>query len=129
MRRFPRLAAGYARAFTSVRFGAGSEDRAQRAQTRVLAALDHLESELGTNDYLVGERFTVADLTAASLFYPLVLPAEGPRVDARPATLTRVREALAERRGVGWIEEMFRRHRRRGASRTSADRPVPTMAS
>ena len=42
------------------------------------AALDRLESELGVSEYLVGEEFTVADLTAASLFYPLVLPPEGP---------------------------------------------------
>lgn len=45
---------------------------------QTLGALDRLESEPGQKQYLVGERFTVADLTAAALFYPLVMPPEGP---------------------------------------------------
>ena len=35
--------------------------------------------------YLVGDRFTVADLTAASLLYPLVQPPEGPVASAAAA--------------------------------------------
>jgi hypothetical protein len=54
----------------------------------------------------------VADLTAASLFYPLVLPPEGPPAFRPPAQFARFRDALRERRGFGWVEEMFRRHRR-----------------
>ena len=57
-----------------------------RSREKVLAAMDRLDAELGDKEYLVGDRFTVADLTAASLFYPLVLPPEGPRVlDRAPA--------------------------------------------
>jgi glutathione S-transferase len=70
MKRFPRLSAEYFLAGTALRYGAGSAKAAERGQRRVLRALDRLEAELGANDYLVGERFTVADLTAASLFYP-----------------------------------------------------------
>ena len=40
--------------------------------------MDRLESELGPSGYLVGDRFTVADLTAASLFTPLLCPPERP---------------------------------------------------
>ena len=48
----------------------------------MLAALDRLEAELETSDghYLVGDEFTVADLTAAALFYPMVNPPEGPHM-------------------------------------------------
>ena len=71
-------AASYARAFTGIRFGARSPEEAERARAKVLDALDYLEQELGEGEYLVGDAFTVADLTAASLFYPLVLPEEVP---------------------------------------------------
>jgi len=112
LKRFPRLFAEGFLAGTALRYGAGSAKAAERARARVLRALDRLEAELGTGDYLVGERFTVADLTAASLFYPLVLPAEGPVLPELPATFARFREPLKGRRGFGWVEDMFRRHRR-----------------
>ena len=51
----------------------------------MLAALDRLDDELGGGEYLVGDRFTVADLTAAALFYPLVPPPGGPAAPRRPA--------------------------------------------
>jgi glutathione S-transferase len=94
----------------------------------MVAALDRLEAELAGREYLTGDGFTVADLTAAALLYPLVLPAEGPRLNARPATLASFRQSLAERRAFRWVEETFRRHRRRGASRMPPDRAVATTA-
>jgi len=36
----------------------------QDCEVQTLAALDRLESELGQSDYLAGESFSVADLTA-----------------------------------------------------------------
>jgi glutathione S-transferase len=110
MNRFPRMSAECFLAGTGLRYGTRSAHRAEQARHQVLRALDRLETELGANDYLVGEHFTVADLTAASLFYPLVLPAEGP-VQLDLPTLTRFREPLKQRRGFRWVEEMFRRHR------------------
>jgi len=106
------MSAEYFLAGTALRYGTGSAKAAERARRRVLRVLDRLEAELGANDYLVGERFTVADLTAASLFYPLVLPAEGPVLPELPATFARFREPLKGRRGFRWVEDMFRRHRR-----------------
>ncbi len=108
------VTAGYARAFTGIRFGAGSAAEAERARAKVLDALDYLEQELGENEYLVGESFSVADLTAASLFYPLVLPPEGPLgADQQPARgVERFREPLSQRRGFRWVGEIFRRHRK-----------------
>jgi glutathione S-transferase len=104
--------ARYAEAFVQLRYRVKPEVAAARARERVLAALDRLEAELGGRDYLVGESFTVADLTAASLFYPLVLPSEGPRLPEPSSSYERFRAPLADRPGYRWVEETWRRHRR-----------------
>jgi glutathione S-transferase len=105
-------AARYASAFTGLRYGVKSEEAAQRSREQVLAALDHLEAELDGNDYLVGDRFTVADLTAAALFYPLALPPEAPNLGDPPEGFERFRAPLEERAGVQWIQRVYREHRR-----------------
>ena len=113
LRRFPRAVSAGAEGFVRLRFGVASRERAAAARSAIVAALDRLEAELGGAGYLVGERFGVADLTAASLFYPLVYPPEGPGfVDRLPEALERFREPLKDRPGYRWVEEMFRRHRR-----------------
>ncbi|HEY5816744.1 MAG TPA: glutathione S-transferase family protein [Solirubrobacterales bacterium] len=112
MKKLPVAGAAYGRVFTRLRFRAGSAEDAQRNRAKVLAALDRLEAELGDGEYLAGERFTVADLTAASLFYPLVQPEEGPISEGISARgFEEFRAPLKERRGFAWVEEMFRRHR------------------
>src|SRR4051794_14485430 len=65
--RSPKMATAIGRGFTGVRYGADDAGRADEARERVLPGLDRLESDLGDNDYLVGDRFTVADLTAAAV--------------------------------------------------------------
>jgi glutathione S-transferase len=116
----------YARTFTSLRFGANSSAAAAAARLKIGAAMDRLDAELAASsgEYLVGDRFGVADLTAASLFYPLVGPAEGPVSpdSPTPPALESFREGLSDRPGYIWVEEMFRRHRRPariGAARKS----------
>jgi glutathione S-transferase len=98
--------------YVGLRFGVRSDEAAARARERVVAALDRLEAELGDREYLVGDRFTVADLTAASLFYPLAQPAEGPRVIVEmPPGFERWAAPLRERPGCDWVRTMFARHR------------------
>lgn len=114
--RFSAAAVGYGRAFTGLRFKARDAELADRSRAKVLAALDRLEAELESaeGDYLLGESFTVADLTAAALFYPLAGP-EGaplPPDQPMPENFERFREPLRERRGLRWVREMFRRHRK-----------------
>jgi glutathione S-transferase len=107
----------YARTLTSLRWGARDEGAAETAREKIVAGLDRLEEELDANggEFLVGEEFSVADLTAASLFYPLVLPAEGPTPpDApQPPAFERFRADLRDRPGFRWVEETFRKHRHR----------------
>jgi glutathione S-transferase len=109
--RYPRLAGAYGRAFTGMRYRTASNSRADDALKGVEDALDRVESELGDRRYLVGDSFTVADLTAASLFYPLVLPPEGPLQMDTPTNMARIRTSLENRRGYRWVQEMFARHR------------------
>lgn len=112
--RLGRGAVTYARTFTNLRFGVRDEQAAELARAKILAALDRLEAELGSNEFLVGDSFSVADLSAAALFFPLVLPPEGPvpADEPPPAGMESFRAPLEQRPGYRWIEETFRRHRR-----------------
>lgn len=107
----------YARVYTSLRWGANSSADAERARSAIVAAMDRLDAELerGDGEFLVGERLSVADITAASLFYPLVAPPEGPVPPdlPRPAAFDRFRETLQDRPGFRWVADTFRRHRHR----------------
>jgi len=91
--------------------------RAAASRAKVEAALERIEREVGPSGHLVGDRFTVADLSAAALFVPLVQPPEFPY--AWPAPIpepaARWRAALAPRRGFRWVEETYRRYRRAAA--------------
>jgi glutathione S-transferase len=112
-----RLGSGavtYARTYTGLRFGVRDEEAAEIARGKIVAALDRLETELGPSGYLAGDSFSVADLSAAALFFPLVLPDEGsvPSDEPPPAGIESFRAPLQERRGYRWVEEMFRKHRR-----------------
>jgi len=96
------------------------EAGAERSWVKVAAAFDRLEAELQPSGYLVGDRFTVADLTAAALFSPLVFPPEFPYWPAGPlpAAVEAKRAAFAGRCGFQWVADLYRRHR--GVSREVA---------
>ena len=80
---------------------------------KIGAALDHIRAELRPSGYLVGEGFTVADLTAAALLYPLVLPPEAPyRLDRPiPPAAAEMRGSFAAHPAFTWAAGMYRRHR------------------
>jgi glutathione S-transferase len=86
---------------------------AEVAREKTMAALDRIERELQPSGYLVGDGFSVADLTAAALLYPFVQPPEFPYPWPRPlpAWLGEYRASLAGRAAFQWLEEMYRRHR------------------
>src|SRR4051794_21094055 len=78
-----------AKAFLAVRYSTANDAGVEASRRKLVEGLDRLEAELGSGSgsgsFLVGEEFSVADLTAAALFYPLVLPAEGPWNPVRTA--------------------------------------------
>jgi glutathione S-transferase len=87
-----------------------TEDDAERSRAVVRAALDRIESERAGRDHLVGDIFSVADLTAASLLYPVVWPAEfAYELPDRPPSP--FLDSLRDHPALGWIRETWRRHR------------------
>jgi glutathione S-transferase len=98
--------------FLDRRFRVRSAARAEAAEHKVLAALDRLESELDGRRLLCGDRLSVADITAASLFYPLTFPAEGPWTprDVPAAWAARI-APLQERPGARWVRDVYAEHR------------------
>ena len=86
---------------------------AELARSKTLAAMDRLEHELQPSGYLVGDRFTVADLTAAALLSPLVRPPEFPYKAAGPlpAPLVEIRHAVATHPAFRWTLDTYQRHR------------------
>ena len=91
------------------------EEPARRSREKAVAAVDMLEKELGDKEYLVGNDFSIADLTAASLLYPLALPPEFPyrtvSFDELPAGAREFLDELRARPAAHWVAEMYRRHR------------------
>jgi glutathione S-transferase len=105
------LFAPFAKGFLDVRYSVGSESGVEEARGRLEAGLERLEAELDGGEFLVGNRFTIADLTAAALFYPLVLPPEGPWQPVRTAAFEEFQSSVRDRPGFRWVEDTFRRHR------------------
>ena len=85
-----------------------------RSRSTIDAGLTWLESRIATpTQYLVGDRLTVADLTAAALLAPLVCPDEHPIYGS-----ARYRTGIAplvsewqDRPGFAWVRAMYRAHR------------------
>ena len=92
-----------------------NEESAAHARETVIAAMDRIEQERGPTGYLVGDSFSVADLTAAAILSPLVRPPEFPyhQVDPvrDPEDLKRWRDTLTERTAFKYVLEMYIRHR------------------
>lgn len=101
--------------FLDARFSVRSAEQAEAGRAKMLAALDRLEAELdrGGGEFLVGDRFGVADLTAASLAYGFVLPPEGPwQPKYLPAAWREMNAEVRDRPGARWVQRMYAEHRR-----------------
>ena len=90
-----------------------SAQRLQQDRTNVTDALDRISRELQPSGYLVGETFSVADLTAAALLAPLLQPPElqYPLTVTLPESLRQYCDGVARHPAAQWTLEMYRRHR------------------
>ena len=100
-------------------------ETAALSRAKVVAAMDRLEREISASGYLVGEVFTVADLTAAALFYGVARPPEFPypmvaRRDL-PDSWREFLDSLARRPGGRWVGEIYHRHRGQSAELTAGE--------
>jgi len=106
------------RAGIEQRFAITSETAAE-SRAKTAAATDRLERELSPSGFLVGDSFTVADLTAAALFHPLARPPEFPYPmvadDGLSESWLALRESFAQRPAGRWVTDVYRRHRGRSA--------------
>ncbi len=99
-------------AYMTKRYDFG-EEAVIRSRSVIEAALDRIESERAGGDYLVGSAFSVADLTAAALLYPLVWPPEFPYELPEPPNWDFL-EPVRDHAALTWISAIWHRHR--GAS-------------
>jgi len=93
---------------------------AEIARQKTLAALDRIERELQPSGYLVGDRFTVADLTAAALCAPLLMPPEFPypRPASSPEPVEQMMASVAGHPAMRWVADIYSRHRGTSATVT-----------
>jgi glutathione S-transferase len=100
-------------------------EAAANSRMKMVAAIDRLEREVSSSGYLVGDSFTVADLTAAALLYPVARPPEFPYAmvaeDNLPATWREFVDSLGHRPGGQWVTETYRRHRGASAELRAAE--------
>jgi len=89
------------------------ENNLERDRAIVAAALDRIERERQGRAYLVGEVFTVADLTAAALLGVLLQPPEiqYPLKVELPLYLKDYRATLLQHAAAQWAAGIYRRHR------------------
>ena len=101
-----------------------SESNLERDRSTVAAALDRIEHERQGRAYLVGEAFTVADLTAAALLGALLQPHEiqYPLQVELPLYLKDYRATLFRHPAAQWAAGIYRLHR--GYSSEVANRTI-----
>jgi glutathione S-transferase len=95
---------------------------AKEARQRLTVALDRIAEQTVDTGYLVGSRFTVADLTAAALLFPLAWPAELQYRYPTPPEWIGLKPQ-SDHPAVDWIREMYLRHRGVSCELTAANRP------
>jgi glutathione S-transferase len=104
----------------------GIDDRrVALAHEQLRVAGRRFNAELQASGYLVGETFTVADLTLASLLAPLVAPEQFPYPQPQRGhpLFEEARDALARSGLLDWTREMYARHRGRSTEIDDTDAP------
>jgi len=89
-------------------------------QKKVRNGMNRIVSEIGASGYLVGDSFTVADLTAAALLGPIAQPGELEYKPPSPFSplMEEYRSTVAYHPALRWAVDMYGRHR--GASAEAA---------
>ncbi len=108
-----RAALPLVRGQIAVANGVADEDNIRRALEISRDALDFVAKEVGPSGQLVGETFSIADLSCAALLAPLVNP-KHPDMARREPVTERMQEFLAQwesHPGAQWVLEQYRRYR------------------
>ncbi len=88
-----------------------NEESAQRSREILGNAIDKLHSHLQENAFLVGDQFSRADLSAASLLAPLCMPEKYGL--NWPDQLPQQFEALVDgfQPKINWVDEIYDKYR------------------
>lgn len=87
---------------------------AERSRLILNNLLVHLDQKLENKDYLVGDQFTRADLTAAALLSPICQPQEHPYQAPNltlPPDLAEFQDRLKDRPFFKWVQGIYQQHR------------------
>jgi glutathione S-transferase len=89
--------------------------RLSDSRARLNAHFEFLERGIGPSGFLVGDAFTVADLTAAAVMTAILRPPEFsyPLPEPWPEELVELRASVNDRSGARWVAEIYQRHRGR----------------
>ncbi|MGH8515947.1 MAG: glutathione S-transferase family protein [Panacagrimonas sp.] len=89
------------------------DDRLEADREQMRLALDRIESERDGRPYLVGDAFSVADLTVAALLCPMLQPPQiqYPLEVELPPYLREFRENTVRHPACAWAREIHRLHR------------------
>ncbi|HEY7640192.1 MAG TPA: glutathione S-transferase family protein [Steroidobacteraceae bacterium] len=114
----------FALSFTAIRgkmiqFMNINAETASSAEQRFAAALDRLDQALERGPFLVGNRFSRADLSACSLLWPLCRPGESEsEVEALLCpTVSALRKQVQHRPFYRWVLERYKQDRTSRAAR------------
>ena len=87
---------------------------AERSRLIINNMLQKLDEKLENRDYLVGDQFSRADLTAAALLAPLCQPTQHPYYTPHlrlPHDLDEFQQRLKDRRFFQWAKGIYQKHR------------------
>jgi len=96
-------------------------DTVEESRRRLLEGLDRIEREIDGDPsrYLVGNTLSLADITAAALYGPLVAPDNSPWKErpgvAYPSAATELRAQVRARPAGQWVLRRYEQDRRRTA--------------
>ena len=96
-------------------------ESARHSEQRLVAALDKLDDALKHRRFLVGDRFSRADLTACALLRRHCAVGSASMAPAVPAAVFALRDAHKARPFVTWVRETYRSHRQPGRCAPRAD--------
>lgn len=88
-------------------------ERVRSSRAAIEQAFDVIERRTGDGRHLVGERLTIADVTAAALLAPLATPDEHPVYASAPyrAGIAELVAPWRERPALAWVRDLYREHR------------------
>jgi glutathione S-transferase len=89
-----------------------NDESAEQSKHRLLAALEKLDDALSERRFLIGDRFSRADLTACALLSSFCLPDDIEASSKFPPAIRAQRDQLKGRRFLRWVRDVYDNYRK-----------------